>query len=90
MMDYDVSMHDHIGLVMFFRKAQAHRVWSPDEKVAFGCGLEKILGRLSESVLTSHPLVFSTLLKLNIGSFCWIALVVIFPTKLVSSHSEFR
>jgi hypothetical protein len=33
--------------------------------------------------------IFSPLLILNISSFGWILLVVIFPTKLVSSYSEF-
>jgi hypothetical protein len=42
-----------------------------------------------ETIITSKFIVNSPLLVLNISTFCEVLLVVSFPTKLVSSHSEF-
>jgi hypothetical protein len=42
-----------------------------------------------EMLITSKFIVNSPLLVLIISTFCEVLLVVSFPTKLVSSHSEF-
>jgi hypothetical protein len=54
----------------------------------FWC-LENLPVPLIETLITSKFIVNSPLLVLIISTFCEVLLVVSFPTKLVSSHSEF-
>ena len=42
-----------------------------------------------QRVHTSSCVVFSLFLLLNIFTFCWVLIAIIFPTKLVSSQSAF-
>ena len=82
-------MHKVVELVAGFQRAQVHQKRSPYENPIGFLMLEAFSVLRVGRFHTSLYLLFPPLLILNISSFGWILLVVIFPTKLVSSYSEF-
>ena len=87
-MDYDVYMHDLVGLVIIFKKAQDHRKRSLDEKlVGFLCWRIYRLFLFGED-LPFYIWFYSPLLDYDVSLHDLVELFIAVPTSPRSSKSE--
>ena len=77
------------GSSLRFQRAQEHRKRSPDENLFAFSALEILSVHLEIGSTPPMCDISSIFVTLNISTFCSKALVVTFPTPLVSSHLEF-